>query len=255
MNGLPYYKAYPRDFMEGTIGMPFELKGAYRLTLDLIYMQGGNLPDDARYISGLLGCSVRAWNGYREKLISAGKLIAENGIISNFRASLEVDNLKMMRDKQRENGSKPKTNKGLTEATAQPRLNHTEPEPEKKEEAKASLPRKRAARLPVDWFLPMDWGEWALAEGMTEGEIRSESEKFKDYWHSRAGATASKLDWHATWRNWVRTAIEGKPTPKGINGGKDDRKQFDAAHREYTRRLAAGEIKRGPDPSDPFAGR
>ncbi|MFK5283859.1 DUF1376 domain-containing protein, partial [Lacticaseibacillus paracasei] len=56
MNGLPYYKAYPRDFIEGTIGMPFELKGAYRLLLDLIYMQGGRLPDDAKYISGLLGC-------------------------------------------------------------------------------------------------------------------------------------------------------------------------------------------------------
>ncbi len=22
MNGLPYYKAYPRDFIEGTVGMP-----------------------------------------------------------------------------------------------------------------------------------------------------------------------------------------------------------------------------------------
>ncbi|MBC8717497.1 hypothetical protein [Ochrobactrum sp. Marseille-Q0166] len=42
-------KPYPRDFIEGTIGMSFELKAAYRLVLDLIYMQGGNLPDDARY--------------------------------------------------------------------------------------------------------------------------------------------------------------------------------------------------------------
>lgn len=74
MNGLPYYKAYPRDFLEGTIGMSFEVKGAYRLILDLIYMQGGKLPDDARYISGNLGCSVRKWNAIRAELIERGKL-------------------------------------------------------------------------------------------------------------------------------------------------------------------------------------
>lgn len=130
MNGLPYYKAYPRDFIEGTIGMPFELKGAYRLVLDLIYMQGGKLSDDPRYISGLLGCSIRAWNGYRAKLIEMGKLTAENGIISNFRASLEMDNLKMMQEKQRQNGLQPKKTNKIAEATASPLLNQPEPEPE-----------------------------------------------------------------------------------------------------------------------------
>lgn len=74
MNGLPYYKAYPRDFIEGTIGMPLELKGAYRVLLDLIYMQSGDLPDDPHYISGQLGCSVRKWKSIRERLIEAGKI-------------------------------------------------------------------------------------------------------------------------------------------------------------------------------------
>jgi uncharacterized protein YdaU (DUF1376 family) len=140
MNGLPYYKAYPRDFIEGTIGMCFELKGAYRLLLDLIYMQGGDLQDDPRYIAGTLGCSVRAWTGYRARLVETGKIVIQNGIISNFRANLEMDKLKMMQEKQRENGSKPKKNNDITKATAEPRLNHTEPEPEpeRKREANAS---------------------------------------------------------------------------------------------------------------------
>lgn len=81
MNGLPYYKAYPRDFIEGTIGMDFETKAAYRLVLDLIYMQGGNLPDDARYISGLLGCSVKKWNLLRETLVDAGKIDVRGGTL------------------------------------------------------------------------------------------------------------------------------------------------------------------------------
>ena len=123
-----------------------------------------------------------------------------------------------------------------------------------KEEAKASS-RKRGSRLSDDWFLPMDWGQWAVSEGMTEAEIRAESEKFKDYWMARAGPSAAKLDWQATWRNWVRTALERKPQLTAITGGRNERQRFDTAHREYTRRLAAGQIERGPDPSDPFGGR
>ncbi len=131
MNGLPYYKAYPRDFLEGTVGMPFDLKGAYRLVLDLIYMQNGRLPDDARYIAGLLGCTVRAWNGYRERLISMGKLQAENGIISNFRANFELDNLREISRKNSESARLPRKNKRLGEANAERTLSHTDTDKER----------------------------------------------------------------------------------------------------------------------------
>lgn len=139
MNGLPYYKAYPRDFIEGTIGMPFELKGAYRIVLDLIYMQGGRLPDDARYISGLLGCSVRAWKGYREALIEAGKIVVSGEFLTNERAEKELETLAKLQDKQRENGSKPKKANGLQK----PRLNHTEPEPEERDKSLSPAPEAR----------------------------------------------------------------------------------------------------------------
>jgi hypothetical protein len=82
MNGLPYYRAYPRDFIEGTVGMPFEEKAAYRLALDLIYMHGGRLPDDARYIAGVMGLSIGRWSGIRGKLIAASKLAVKDGALS-----------------------------------------------------------------------------------------------------------------------------------------------------------------------------
>lgn len=115
MNGLPYYKAYPRDFIEGTVGMSFEMKAAYRLVLDLIYMQGGKLPDDAGYISGLLGCSVRKWNSLRIALIEAGKLYAENGIIGNFRADNQLETSRKLQDKNAENGRQSNKNNALAE--------------------------------------------------------------------------------------------------------------------------------------------
>ena len=205
MNGLPYYKAYPRDFIEGTIGMPFEVKCAYRVVLDLIYMQGGDLPDDARYIAGLLGCSIRKWKGIREALIEAGKLVVSGEFLTNYRAEKELETLAKLQDKQRENRSRPNKNNDLES----PRCDHTEPEPDKKEEANASSQKngsKKGSRIGKDWTLSKPLGEWAMEQGLTESQVRQEAEKFHDYWRGKAGAAGVKLDWQATWRNWVRKA-------------------------------------------------
>jgi len=130
MNGLPYYKRYPRDFVEGTIGMPFEVKATYSIILDLIYMQGGGLPDDARYISGLLGVSVRKWNSLRQKLIDFGKIQVTGELLTNYRAVSELESLSKFQDKQAENRSRPNKNNDLQSPKQSPKQHHTEPEPE-----------------------------------------------------------------------------------------------------------------------------
>jgi uncharacterized protein YdaU (DUF1376 family) len=216
-NGLPYYKAYPRDFIEGTIGMPFEVKCAYRVILDLIYMQGGNLPDDARYISGLLGCSMRKWTSIREALVGMGKLVASEGSLSNYRADKEIETLSKLQDIQRENASGPRKNKDLQK----PPLRQPEPDTEEeKREAKASPKKTRGSRLSADWFLPVEWGQWAMAEGMGRDQIRAEADRFKDYWLARAGPESVKMDWQATWRNWIRKALENGNRNATSQGGK-----------------------------------
>jgi len=136
VNGLPYYPRYPRDLFEGTAGMPFEMKGAYGLVLDLIYMMGERgLPDDSQFIAGHLGCSVRKWNSLRKGLIERGKLHVENGIISNFRADKEKITQRKLRDKNAENARRPRKNKDLQ----QPNASHTDTDTERDtEEANAS---------------------------------------------------------------------------------------------------------------------
>lgn len=64
--------------------------------------------------------------------------------------------------------------------------------------------KKKATRLPEDWSLPRAWGQWAISESYAEAVIRVEAEKFRDYWISKSGKDAAKLDWFATWRNWLR---------------------------------------------------
>jgi uncharacterized protein YdaU (DUF1376 family) len=139
MNGLPYYKAYPRDFIEGTIGMSFELKGCYRLVLDLIYMQGGKLPDDARYISGLLGCSVRQWKSMREQLIAFDKLQVSGVLLTNYRALSELETSVKLQDKNRENAFKSNKINEIVEANATLTRDYTEPDTDREIESNDSL--------------------------------------------------------------------------------------------------------------------
>jgi len=74
----------------------------------------------------------------------------------------------------------------------------------------------RGSRLDPDWVLPKAWGDWAVAEMRWHpDQIRLEADKFADFWHSKAGANAVKLDWLKTWRNWCRNAkgpaVVGRP--------------------------------------------
>jgi hypothetical protein len=52
--------------------------------------------------------------------------------------------------------------------------------------------------------------EFAVEQLGTERGPR-ELDKFRDYWCAKSGADGTKLDWEATWRNWVRKAAEQAP--------------------------------------------
>lgn len=61
----------------------------------------------------------------------------------------------------------------------------------------------RASRLPADW-MPSEEDIKYCRLKRPDLDIPDTVEAFRDYWHAKAGRDACKLDWHATWRNWVR---------------------------------------------------
>lgn len=63
---------------------------------------------------------------------------------------------------------------------------------------------KRGTRLPENWTLPEDWRAEArkIRGSLTEAQITLIAESFRDYWVS--APKGLKLDWRATWRNWIR---------------------------------------------------
>jgi uncharacterized protein YdaU (DUF1376 family) len=217
VNGLPYYKRYPRDFIEGTIGMPFELKVTYSFVLDLIYMQGGNLPDDPRYISGLLGVSVRKWNSLRSGLLEAGKIQTvegdEIGYLTNYRAVIELESLAKLSRTQSVKRSRPNKNKDLES----PQINHLEPEPDKEDKRGANAPPKKAAAKAADGDdLPEGFEEfWALVT------IKASKPKCVENFRKAVKAGADPLDIISgmrRYRDWLEALGQNAPRTKYPQG-------------------------------------
>lgn len=76
-------------------------------------------------------------------------------------------------------------------------------------------PRKRGStnrgtRLPDAFTVTPEMVDWAR-EHTPHVDGRFETAQFRDYWRAKSGKDATKLDWVATWRNWMRKAEERAP--------------------------------------------
>ncbi len=83
----------------------------------------------------------------------------------------------------------------------------------------------RATRIPDDFAVTDDMITWARENTPLVG--RPETDKFVDYWRAKSGKDATKRDWIATWRNWMRRAQDdaerrGPARPQGRTT-RDDR--------------------------------
>ena len=68
--------------------------------------------------------------------------------------------------------------------------------------------QNRGSRLQPEFGMPDAWGEFCEKE-RPDLVPRKVFEGFRDYWIAKAGQQGVKLDWFATWRNWVRNQKQG----------------------------------------------
>jgi uncharacterized protein YdaU (DUF1376 family) len=68
--------------------------------------------------------------------------------------------------------------------------------------------QNRGSRLHPEFGMPDAWGEFCEKE-RPDLVPRKVFEGFRDYWIAKAGQQGVKLDWFATWRNWVRNQKQG----------------------------------------------
>lgn len=212
MSKAPSMPMYWDAYLADTTHLSTEEHGAYLLLLAAMWRRNGSVPDDDKDNARILGLSLPKWRRIKQRLASF--LIIDDGQISQKKLQELWQTTQEKIEKNRQNGlrgGRPTSNKSndLAKAngSASVKRNETIPEPEPdpdKKESSNEDSQKRAKRLPDDWVLPKAWGEWAVSEGWPERLVREQAEIFKDYWLAKSGKDASKRDWQATWRNWMR---------------------------------------------------
>lgn len=82
--------------------------------------------------------------------------------------------------------------------------------------APADAVARRGSRIPDPFEISADMVSWARenAPGIDHAAV---TDRFVDYWRGISGSKGVKLDWTATWRNWLRRESEqrrtGRPSP------------------------------------------
>lgn len=158
-------------------------------------------------------------------------------------------------DQQEQDLSAAQDQSGISGADNPPTKKTTSKKTTEKTTSKASP--SRGTRLPDDFAVTEELRAW-FAEQRFGGTVdfwRSQHAQFLDYWRGRPGQAGVKLDWPATWRNWMRKAAERLPHAAGsrpaYQSTDEKRNAARAAEAEIARiadQLAAARGATGRDP-------
>ena len=102
----PWYKHYPGDFLNGVIGLDFELRGCYLTVIDMMYDRGGPIPNDPKWIGAAAHCSTRRTAQLIARLIDIGKLFETPAGLSQMRTEIELAKQQKETRKLAENAQK-----------------------------------------------------------------------------------------------------------------------------------------------------
>ena len=209
---MHYYQFNIGDYIKNTIHLSLMEDLAYRRLLDMYYDSEKPIPTDIPWVSRRLRMDTDVVQNVLNEFFE----LSSEGY-KNHRANLEIASYHEYMAKQKANGSKGgRPKKTQTKPIANPDLTQNNLKQETTNiNHKTIIKAQRGSRLPHDWVLTKSLGEWAQSE-RPDLNIRQTAEQFKDYWIAQAGQKGVKLDWSATWRNWVRNSKAIKANPADI---------------------------------------
>ncbi len=114
MDDERYYRRRPKKFLDATVGWDWKLKGLYSVLIDIIMLREDDLPDDAGYIAGMLGCTKNRWTAAKKQLVDLGKISIIDEKIVQTSAKLEQNFRKSKSKQASKNRSKPNKIKDLS---------------------------------------------------------------------------------------------------------------------------------------------
>ena len=197
---MHYYQFNIGDYASHTRHLSLIEDLAYRRLLDIYYLHERPLNDCSATVARLIGMAE-----YQEQVETVLVEFFEHieGGFVNPRADKEISHFHSKLE-QASRAGKASAQRRLSERSTgvQPTNNH-KPITNNQETIIKEKTATRGSRLPANWVPNKELADWSKAE-RPDLDLRKVLEEFRDYWTSVAGSKGVKLDWDATWRNWVR---------------------------------------------------
>ncbi len=111
---FPYFKFYPRDWLESTRGLTLEQRGAYIDLICILMEMEGHLVDDDKWIAHHMHVNARKWRSMKQGLVEHQKIAIQDGQIVNDRCLKEIDALMTQRRNLADSAVKRERNKRET---------------------------------------------------------------------------------------------------------------------------------------------
>jgi uncharacterized protein YdaU (DUF1376 family) len=258
MSARPWMPLYVQDFQLDTLELSTDEAGIYIKLLCLAWHNGdGSVTGDMKELKTVLQRLFRDFHGLTfnrivPKLLERYFRRREDGRFYQERVENELRKAEEISEKQsriaKERWAKSNKNNDMADANTMPSQSQSQSQSQKDIESASSQgsEAKKGSRLPEDWRPSEDLLLFAAGEGLSAQEIEREAAKFRDYWVGRAGSGGVKLNWSATWRNWVRKAKENKSNARFVQ---DDSKSASAAAGRLAELAERGHFTFGPRPS------
>lgn len=210
---MHYYRHHIGDFLKDTGHLSNDQMGIYLRMLWKYYLDEKPLPDDCESIAFAMRSDEKTVHlilrhffvlqndGWRHN--RCDKEIADyhekKGKAVNS-ANARWSNATPVRTHTERNADAP-----VIDANQEPITNNQEP-----------LKKQRGSRLPINFVMPEEWIVFCQQERQDLNPYKV-FDSFKDFWTAKAGSGGVKLDWLATWRNWVRNQSVPKASFAQIN--------------------------------------
>lgn len=220
---MNFYKHHLGDYAAATSHLSWDEDCAYRRLIDQYYKREAPIPVDIKEACRLVRASTPSQrraveqvlreffepqaDGWHQKRCDLELAAANAQAETNRRIAEEREARRRARiEHESSNGGANESSTNRSPATSGEREPSQTPDstsqtPDSRNTGEA--PQRRATRLPAEWALTPELLDFCRQERPDLDPAKT-ADRFRDYWTAKAGKDGAKLDWPATWRNWVR---------------------------------------------------
>jgi len=205
---MHYYQFNIGDYVSHTRHLSPIEDIAYRRLLDAYYLSERPLNSGLAAVARQIG--LKEHEAEVHEVLQEFFKLTEDGWI-NTRADKEISHFKGKIEQASRAGKASAERRSNSRSTDVQPTNNQEPITKNQ-----VLKKQRGSRLPQDFVLSKEWSDFCTQQ-RPDLNLQNTFDSFKDFWVAKAGSGGVKLDWLATWRNWVRNQSVPKASFAQIN--------------------------------------